>query len=158
MLGLLATPFLSDLAAMAAENELRKPRAKRRRRPTRPNIHVTIFQNLVPAPEVVPEPRVELEPARHDLFDEPLVSTEWIERRSRRLDEFEQELRQRAAELDRRELELEEKEARLEADVYLREDALEDRERKLSDLERRLGKREDEIGSYVARLQGGFLR
>jgi hypothetical protein len=143
---------------MAAENDPRTSRAKRRRRPTRPNIHINIFQNLVPPPEVIPEPKVELGPAHDDLFDEPLVSTEWIERRNRRLDAFEQELRERAGELDRREAELEEKEARLEADVYLREDALEERERKLSDLERRLGKREDEIGSYVARLQGGFGR
>jgi septin family protein len=141
-----------------AEKDPRASRVTRRRRPTRPNIHINIFQNLVPPPEVVPEPTTLAEPARDDLFDEPLVSAEWIERRSRRLDAFEQELRQRAAEIDRREEELEEKEARLEADVYLREDELEARERKLSDLERRLGQREDEIGSYVARLQGGFGR
>jgi hypothetical protein len=141
-----------------ADKDPRTPSVKRRRRPTRPNVHINIFQNLLPPPKAVPEPKAELELPHDDLFDEPLVSTEWIQRRSRRLDAFEQELRERAAELDRREAELEEKEARLEADVYLREDELEARERRLSDLEQRLGRREDEIGSYVARLQGGFLR
>jgi hypothetical protein len=92
----------------------------------------------------------------HD--EQPLVSVEWLERRSKRLDTFEQDLRKRALDLDVREAELEEKEARFEADVFLREDALESREQALAELEDRLGMRETDLSSYVARLQGGFLR
>lgn len=133
-----------------------RPRVKRRRRgPTRPNVYVTIF-GAMPQTEAAPVPELEREhPAESE---EVLVSTEWLERRSKRLDAFEQELRQRQIELDRREAELEDKEARREANLYLREDELDRREERLAELEQRLGQRESEIGSYVARLQGGFLR
>jgi hypothetical protein len=142
---------------MPANDPRRSRQVKRRRRgPTRPNVHINIFQNLPASsdsePDQKPEPDVAREP------DEQLVSSEWLERRSRRLDAFEQELRRRAVELDTREAELEEKEARLEADAYLREDELEVRERRLAELEQNIGRRETELGSYVARLQGGFLR
>jgi hypothetical protein len=141
-----------------SERDPRKPRpVKRRRRgPTRPNVHINIFQNLATASDAEPEEKAVPELVREP--EEPLVSSEWLERRSRRLDAFEQELRRRAAELDAREAELEEKEARLEADAYLREDALETRERRLAELEQNIGRRETELGSYVARLQSGFLR
>jgi Skp family chaperone for outer membrane proteins len=133
---------------------------RRRRGPTRPNVHINIFQNLAASQDSAPEPKIEAETALEHASerDKPLVSSEWLERRSRRLDAFEQELRRRAVELDAREAELEEKEARLEADVYLREDELETRERRLAELEQNIGRRETELGSYVARLQSGFLR
>jgi hypothetical protein len=35
---------------------------------------------------------------------------------------------------------------------------LEEREQRLEELDQRLERREDELGSYVARLQGGFLQ
>jgi hypothetical protein len=35
---------------------------------------------------------------------------------------------------------------------------LEEREQRLEELDQRLDRRENELGSYVARLQGGFLR
>jgi hypothetical protein len=135
----------------------RRPAAKRRRRgPTRPNVYVTIIGAGLPASsEAAPAP-AEAEVPRE--ADGPLVSSEWLERRNNRLDAFEQELRKRALDLDVREAELEEKEARFEADVFLREDAFESRERAVADLEDRLGSRESELGSYVARVQGGFLR
>jgi len=135
----------------------RRPAAKRRRRgPTRPNVYVTIIGTGLPvSSEAAPAPAEADE--RLDA-DTPLVSPEWLERRNNRLDAFEQELRKRALDLDVREAELEEKEARFEADVFLREDALESRERAVADLEDRLGSRESELGSYVARVQGGFLR
>lgn len=128
---------------------------RRRRGPTRPNVHINIFQNL-PSSADSPESKTEVEEVREP--NEPLVSSEWLERRNRRLDAFEQELRRRAAELDAREAELEAKEARVEADLYLREDEIEVRERRLAELEQNIGRRETELGSYVARLQGGFLR
>jgi Skp family chaperone for outer membrane proteins len=140
------------------EPKPKRPAARRRRRsPTRPNVYVTIVGAPVAASAeaVVPAPA---EAAESRAFDEPLVSPEWLERRSKRLDAFEQELRKRALDLDVREAELEEKEARFEADVFLREDALESRERALAELEDRLGSRETDLSSYVARLQGGFLR
>lgn len=148
----------SELAAMSQqEPKPRRAAAKRRRRgPTRPNVYVTIIGAGLPASsEAAPAP-AEAEAPRE--ADGPLVSSEWLERRSNRLDAFEQELRKRALDLDVREAELEEKEARFEADVFLREDALEFRERAVSDLEDRLGRKETDIGSYVARVQGGFLR
>lgn len=148
----------SELAAMSQqEPKPRRAAAKRRRRgPTRPNVYVTIIGAGLPASsEAVPAPAEAEEPRE---TDGPLVSSEWLERRSNRLDAFEQELRKRALDLDVREAELEEKEARFEADVFLREDALESRERAVSDLEDRLGRKETDLGSYVARVQGGFLR
>jgi Skp family chaperone for outer membrane proteins len=89
---------------------------------------------------------------------EALVSPQWLERRSRRLDTLEQEQRRRAAELDAREAELDRREAEFEAEAFIRSEALEERERRLAELDQRLGRRENELGSYVARLQSGFLR
>jgi hypothetical protein len=141
------------------EPKPRRPAAKRRRRsPTRPNVYVTIIGAGLPAAaQAAPAPVPAQAEARQEA-DEPLVSPEWLERRSNRLDAFEQELRRRALDLDVREAELEEKEARFEADVFLREDALESRERAVAELEDRLGRKETDLGSYVARVQGGFLR
>jgi hypothetical protein len=140
------------------EPKPRRPAAKRRRRsPTRPNVYVTIIGAGLPAFSQAAAPAAAEAEARQEA-DEPLVSPEWLERRTNRLDAFEQELRKRALDLDVREAELEEKEARFEADVFLREDALESRERTVAELEDRLGSRESELGSYVARVQGGFLR
>ena len=140
------------------EPKPKRPAAKRRRRsPTRPNVYVTI----IGAPTAAPSHAAEPVPAEKDEpsgFEAPLVSPEWLERRSKRLDAFEQELRKRALDLDVREAELEEREARFEADVFLREDALELRERAIAEQEDRLGSRETDLSSYVARLQGGFLR
>jgi hypothetical protein len=140
------------------ESQPKRPAAKRRRRgPTRPNVYVTI----IGAPTVAPSPAAEPVPAEKEElsgFEAPLVSPEWLERRSKRLDTFEQELRKRALDLDVREAELEERLARFEADVFLREDALELRERAVEEQEDRLGSRETDLSSYVARLQGGFLR
>lgn len=142
------------------EPKRRRPAAKRRRRsPTRPNVYVTIIGSGLPASSqaAAPDPVSEQAEAPQEV-DEPLVSREWLERRNNRLDAFEQELRKRALDLDVREAELEEKEARFEADVFLREDALESRERAVAELEDRLGRKETDLGSYVARVQGGFLR
>jgi hypothetical protein len=140
------------------EPKPKRPAVKRRRRsPTRPNVYVTIIGAPVAASSQAVEP-APAETEESSGFEAPLVSPEWLERRSKRLDAFEQELRKRALDLDVREAELEEKEARFEADVFLREDALELRERALAELEDRLGSRETDLSSYVARLQGGFLR
>ena len=140
------------------EPKPKRPAAKRRRRsPTRPNVYVTI----IGAPTAAPSQAAEPVPAQLDEpsgFEAPLVSPEWLERRSKRLDAFEQEFRKRALDLDVREAELEEREARFEADVFLREDALELRERAIAEQENRLGTRETDLSSYVARLQGGLLR
>ena len=148
------------------EPKRKRPAAKRRRRsPTRPNVYVTIIGADLPAAAqaAAPVPAQAAAPApaqaeARQAADEPLVSPEWLERRSNRLDAFEQELRRRALDLDVREAELEEKEARFEADVFLREDALESRERAVAEAEDRLGRKETDLGSYVARVQGGFLR
>ena len=148
----------SELAAMSQqEPKPRRAAAKpRRRSPTRPNVYVTIIGAGLPAfSQGAPAP-AEGEAPREAA--ESLVSPEWLERRNNRLDAFEQELRKRALDLDVREAELEEKEARFEADVFLREDALESRERAVADLEDRLGRKEIDLGSYVACVQGGFLR
>jgi hypothetical protein len=140
------------------EPKPRRPAAKRRRRsPTRPNVYVTIIGADLPASSQAAAPAPAEAPAPREA-DEPLVSPQWLERRSNRLDAFEQELRKRALDLDVREAELEEKEARFEADAFLREDALELRERAVAEREDRLGRKETDLGSYVARVQGGFLR
>src|ERR687895_255227 len=140
------------------EPKPRRPAAKRRRRsPTRPNVYVTIIGAGLPAFAEAAAPVPAQAEVRQDA-DERLVSSEWLERRSNRLDAFEQELRKRALDLDVREAELEEREARFEADVFLREDALELRERVVAEQEDRLGSRETDLSSYVARVQGGFLR
>lgn len=129
---------------------------RRRRGPTRPNVHINIFQNSPTAAGTAAEERPE--PAESRDLDETLVSSEWLERRSKRLDGYEQELRGRALELETREAELEQREAEFEAESFIRWEALEERERRLVALEDRLGHKETELSSYVARLQGGFLR
>ena len=86
-----------------------------------------------------------------------MVSSEWLERRAKRLEKQEQELKLRELELEQREAELDEREARFEADMYLREDEIESRERQLADLEARLGQKESDLGTFVARVQGGLL-
>jgi Skp family chaperone for outer membrane proteins len=90
--------------------------------------------------------------------EETLVSSQWLERRSKRLDKYEQELRQRALELEVREAELEQREAEFEAEAFIRSEALEERERRIVDLEQKIGHRESELSSYVARVQGGLRR
>ena len=107
-----------------------------------------------PAASPPPVPR---EVGGEDLFGERMVSTEWLERRAKRLEKQEQELKQRALEIERRELELDDRQARFEADMYLREDEIEAREEHLRDLEARLGQKESDLGSFVARVQGGLL-
>lgn len=129
---------------------------RRRRGPTRPNVHINIFQNGPSAGGTAAEERPE--PAESRDLDETLVSSEWLERRNKRLDGYEQELRRRALELETREAELEQREAEFEAESFIRWEALEERERRLVALEERLGHKETELSSYVARLQGGFLR
>lgn len=130
---------------------------RHRRGPTRPNVHINIFQNGPSAGGTAGEERPEPPAASGDL-EETLVSSEWLERRSKRLDGHEQELRRRALELETREAELEQREAEFEAESFIRWEALEERERRLVALEERLGHKETELSSYVARLQGGFLR
>ena len=128
----------------------------RREQPERrPVTNINIFA-LAPMAASAPNAAVpELDRAE---APEKLVSPEWLERRSRRLDTLEQELRRRAAELDAREAELEQREAEFEAESFIRSEALEERERRLDELDQRLGRRETELGSYVARLQGGLRR
>jgi hypothetical protein len=92
-----------------------------------------------------------------DLFGEQVVSSDWLERRSKRIDKQEEEVKLRALEVERREAELDEREARFEADMYLREDEIEVRERRLTELEERLGQKETDLGTFVARVQGGLL-
>ena len=139
-------------------NETRSDMKRRRRRgPTRPNVHINIFQNVPPGSSTPAEERTEPAPESHDL-DETVVSSDWLERRSKRLDAYEQDLRERALELETREAELEQREAEFEAESFIRWEALEERERRLVALEERLGHKETELSSYVARLQGGFLR
>jgi uncharacterized protein (DUF3084 family) len=89
---------------------------------------------------------------------ETLVSPQWLERRNKRLDTLEQELRRRGAALDAREAELEQREAEFEAEAFIRSEALEEREQRLADLDQRLGRRENELSSFVARVQSGMLR
>ncbi len=122
---------------------------------SRPSVtNINIFA-LAPVAAAQANPaRPAIEPAESR---ETLVSPEWLERRNRKLDVQEQELRRRAAELDVREAELEQREAEFEAEVFIRSEALEEREQRLEELDQRLERREDELGSYVARLQGGFL-
>ena len=140
------------------EPKPRRPAAKRRRRgPTRPNVYVTVIGAPAAAPVEAATP-VPAEPDEARELDEPLVSPEWLERRSKRLDAFEEELRKRALDLDVREAEHEERVARFEADAFLRDDALDLRERAVAEAEERLGTRETDISTYVARLQSGFLR
>jgi Skp family chaperone for outer membrane proteins len=121
----------------------------------RPVTNINIFA-LAPVATAAPNATV----PELDRIDstETLVSPQWLERRNKKLDTLEQELRRRAAELDVREAELEQREAEFEAEVFIRSEALEERERRLDDLDQRLDRRETELSSYVARVQGGMLR
>jgi hypothetical protein len=133
------------------ENSFEAPERPERRWVTNVNIFAL-------APIAAAQPNVALPQLESEAPTETLVSPQWLERRNRRLDEQEQELRRRAAELDAREAELDQREAEFEAEVFIRSEALEEREQRLAELDQRLGRRENELGSYVARLQGGFLR
>ncbi len=141
----------SDIAAMEESNLDDSFERPERRSVTNINIFA-----LAPMAAAAPNATVpELD--RTDSM-ETLVSPQWLERRNRKLDTLEQELRRRAADLDAREAELEQREAEFEAEVFIRSEALAERERRLEDLDQRLGRRETELGSYVARVQGGMLR
>ena len=131
-------------------------RVRRRRRHKSSVTNINIFALApVAASHATPVRAPEIEPAE---TSETLVSPQWLERRNKKLDLLEQELRRRAAELDLREAELEQREAEFEAEAFIRSEALEEREQRLEELDQRLDRRENELGSYVARLQGGFLR
>jgi Skp family chaperone for outer membrane proteins len=131
---------------------------KRRRRPKQAVTNINIFA-LGPSGTAEPAPtQRESEAEPHAEPEETLVSSQWLERRSKRLDKYEQELRQRALELEVREAELEQREAEFEAEAFIRSEALEERERRILDLEQKIGHRETELGSYVARVQSGLLR
>jgi uncharacterized protein (DUF3084 family) len=142
----------SDTAAMDDESGIVE--SERLRRSSVTNINIFALAPVA-APQATPVRAPENELAE---TSETLVSPQWLERRNRKLDVLEQELRRRAAELDLREAELEQREAEFEAEAFIRSEALEEREQRLDELDRRLGRRENELGSYVARLQGGFLR
>ena len=145
---------------MAEDIRHHSTRVKRRRRHKSSVTNINIFA-LTPGAEGASQPiPAAPPPAEHedeDLFGERIVSSEWLERRAKRLEKQEQEVKQRTLELERREAELEEREARFEADMYLREDEIEAREHHLRDLEARLGQKESDLGSFVARVQGGLL-
>jgi septal ring factor EnvC (AmiA/AmiB activator) len=136
---------------MSDESTASDPEQTERRSVTNVNIFA-----LAPAAASQPSPAVPSVDREEPV--ETLVSPEWLERRSRRLDSLEQELRRRSAELDAREVELEQREAEFEAESFIRSEALEERERRLDELDRRLGRRESELGSYIARVQGGLRR
>jgi hypothetical protein len=147
---------------MSEEIRQHSTRVRRRRRHKSTVTNINIFAlagnegETVPAvPAETPASAVDRED--EDLFGERMVSSEWLERRAKRLEKQEQELKQRALDLERREAELDEREARFEADMYLREDELEVRERQLTELETRLGQKESDLGTFVARVQGGLL-
>ena len=152
---------------MSEEIRHHSTRVRRRRRHKSSVTNINIFA-MTSSPEVAAQPAAPAHgpdplpspPAEHedeDLFGERLVSSEWLERRAKRLEKQEQELKQRALEIERREAELDEREARFEADMYLREDEVEAREEHLRELEARLGQKESDLGSFVARVQGGLL-
>jgi Skp family chaperone for outer membrane proteins len=128
--------------------------SERLRRSSVTNINIFALAPVA-APQATPVRAPEVVSAE---TSETLVSPQWLERRNKKLDLLEQELRRRAAELDLREAELEQREAEFEAEAFIRSEALEEREQRLEELDQRLDRRENELGSYVARLQGGFLR
>ena len=145
---------------MAEDIRHHSTRVKRRRRHKSSVTNINIFA-LTPgaedASQLVTAPAPPAEHEDEDLFGGRIVSSEWLERRAKRLEKQEQEVKQRTLELERREAELDEREARFEADMYLREDEIEVREHHLRDLEARLGQKESDLGSFVARVQGGLL-
>ena len=158
---------ITVISGMSEEIRHHSTRVKRRRRHKSSVTNINIFA-MTSSPEVAAQPvaaapvpaPAAVPPAEHedeDLFGERLVSSEWLERRAKRLEKQEQEVKQRALELERREAELDEREARFEADMYLREDEIEAREEHLRDLEARLGQKESDLGTFVARVQGGLL-
>jgi Skp family chaperone for outer membrane proteins len=129
---------------------------ERREQPERrPVTNINIFAL---APMAASAPNAAVPELDREGTTETLVSPQWLERRSRRLDTLEQELRRRAAELDARETALEQREVEFEAESFIRSEALDERERRLDELDRRLGRRESELGSYVARVQGDLRR
>jgi septin family protein len=152
---------------MSEEIRHHATRVRRRRRHKSSVTNINIFamtsspeaavQPATPAPVLGPAPVPSAEHEDEDLFGERLVSPEWLGRRAKRLEKQEQEIKHRALEIERREAELDEREARFEADMYLREDEIEAREEHLRDLEARLGQKESDLGSFVARVQGGLL-
>ena len=141
---------------MGEKDSQRPGRTKRhaRRKPSVTNVN--IFAMAPPAPGPADEPLAA--PPKRDEPDDPFFSSEALERRAKRLEAIEQELRERAEDLERREADLEAREARAEADLFLREDAIEARERELADLDERLRRKETELASYVARVQGDIYR
>jgi hypothetical protein len=147
---------------MADDNRPRHQRVRRRRHPKPSVTNINIF-TLAPTAEGAPAVATSTSvtpvdaPEEDDLFGEQVVSSEWLERRSKRIEKQEEEVRMRALEVERREAELDEREARFEADMYLREDEIEVRERRLAELEERLGRKESDLGTFVARVQGGLL-
>jgi len=150
---------------MSEEIRHHSTRVRRRRRHTSSVTNINIFA-MSSSPEATAQPGVAppaptaAPPAEgddEDLFGERLVSSEWLERRAKRLEKQEQELKQRTLEIERREAEIDDREARFEADMYLREDEIEAREQHLRDLEARLGQKESDLGTFVARVQGGLL-
>ena len=148
------------MCGMDGELQHHSKRVRRRRRHKTTVTNINVFALGASADHAQPE--ASPPPARsgaddEDLFGERMVSTEWLERRAKRLEKQEQELKQRALEIERRELELDDRQARFEADMYLREDEIEAREEHLRDLEARLGQKESDLGSFVARVQGGLL-
>jgi uncharacterized protein (DUF3084 family) len=136
---------------MEENRPLDRPEGSERRWVTNVNIFAL-------APIAAAQPSAVRPDLDREESSETLVSPQWLERRSRRIDTLEQELRRRGAELDAREAELDQREAEFEAEVFIRSEALEEREQRLAELDQRLGRRENELGSYVARLQSGFLR
>jgi hypothetical protein len=142
----------SDIAAMADESGT----PDQRERPVRRAVtNINIFAL---APIAASDPSAAVPELEREEPSETLVSPQWLERRSKQIDALEQELRRRGADLDFREAELEQREAEFEAEFFIRSEALEERERRLDDLDQRLDRRETELGSYVARVQGGIIR
>jgi Skp family chaperone for outer membrane proteins len=141
----------SDKAAMEDESGIVE--SERPRRSSVTNINIFAL-----SPEAAPHASTAHPIVERDESTETLVSPQWLERRNRKLDMLDQELRRRAADLDGREAELEQREAEFEAEAFIRSEALEERERRLDDLDQRLERRETELSSYVARVQGGMLR
>jgi len=138
-------------------------RVKRRRRHKSSVTNINIFALSPGAEGAISETELPAQVAQasgqveDEEFFGAVVSSELLERRAKRLEKQEQEIRERTFDLERREAELEEREARFEADMYLREDEIEVRERELAELEARLGQKETDLGSFVARVQGGLL-
>jgi chromosome segregation ATPase len=128
-------------------------------RPERPERRsVTNINIFALAPMAASSPSAAVPELERTEASETLVSPQWLERRSRRLDALEQDLRRRAADIEAREAALEQREAEFEAESFIRSEALDERERRLDELDERLGRRESELGSYIARVQGGLRR